>query len=133
MINTISPKLLAAATGGMVGAVLSQVILWFIGAAAFGGGWSYADSTTAIAAVPQPLAAFVLLVITLAGITVPGYQITDPLRAHALDLLQVPPPDVNPDEPAAPDDVNPDAEDQADELPDTPVGDGLPPSDVPVE
>lgn len=78
--NPVSPKIVAAAAGAGAGAVVSQLAVWLIGAALFGGGWSADQVDNAIAAVPTPVYAFVVLVVTVIGAAVPGYRVTDPLR-----------------------------------------------------
>lgn len=78
--NPVSPKVWAALIGAGAGTTLSTLLLWLVGASLFDGGWSADRVDNAIAAVPSPLAAFLLLSITAALTFIGGYQTTDPLR-----------------------------------------------------
>lgn len=87
--NPLSPKVIAAAAGAGAGATLGTLLLWIIGAAAFGGGWSADQAMTAVASVPGPLAAGVLLAVTIAGAALPGYSVADPNRVSTDDAAMV--------------------------------------------
>lgn len=75
-----SPKVIGAALGGTGGLVLSNGLIWLIGAWVYGVGFGADVSNEAMSVVPRQLADTIVLVLTLLGIVVPGYQITDPAR-----------------------------------------------------
>jgi len=100
--NPISPKVYSAAAGAGAGAIVSQLIVWLIGAGAFGGGWSADRVDNALAAVPSPLNAFILLLVIIAGAAVGAYVKVDPLRLPTLDSARARELGVDVDNPSGP-------------------------------
>jgi hypothetical protein len=82
--NPVSPKLWTAAVGAGAGATVSTLLIWLIGAGVFNAGWTSERVNDAIAAVPFPLAGFILLLVTLAGTMLGAYLKADPLRLPTL-------------------------------------------------
>lgn len=82
LTELVSPKVVAAAVGAGGGAVLSQLVLWSIGAGPYGAGWGADQVDAALAAVPDPISGAVLLVFAVVGALVPGYTVTDPARVE---------------------------------------------------
>lgn len=82
-MNPISPKLYAAAVGAGAGAVISQLLVWLIGAI-ISQRWDADGVDNAIAAVPSPLYGFILLLVTIAGAAAGAYIKEDPERLPTL-------------------------------------------------
>jgi len=76
----VSPKVVAAAAGAGAGATVAAFLIWLLGAWLWSAGWAADQVDNALAAVPWPVSGLVLLVITVAGAAVPGYQTVDPAR-----------------------------------------------------
>lgn len=85
--NPVSPKLYAAAVGAGAGAIISQLLVWLIGGA-ISHRWDADGVDNAIAAVPSPLYAFVLLLVTIAGAAIGAYIKEDPERLPTLGVEQ---------------------------------------------
>lgn len=75
-----SPKVISAALGGTGGLTISGFLIWLIGAGLYGVGFGADVADEAVRAVPLQVSAMLALLLTFVGITVPGYQITDPAR-----------------------------------------------------
>lgn len=75
-----SPKVIGAALGGTGGLTVSGFLVWLIGAGLYGVGFGADVANDAVRAVPLQVSAMLALLLTFIGITVPGYQITDPAR-----------------------------------------------------
>lgn len=75
-----SPKVIGAALGGTGGLTVSGFLVWLIGAGLYGVGFGADVANDAVRAVPLQVSAMLALLLTFVGITVPGYQITDPAR-----------------------------------------------------
>lgn len=75
-----SPKVIGAALGGAGGLALSDFLVWLIGASFYHVGFGAEVQDAAVNAVPRQLKGVVYLILTMVGIVVPGYQITDPAR-----------------------------------------------------
>jgi len=83
-MNPISPKVWSAGIGAGAGTIISTFLLWLLGAFLFRAGSSADRVDNAIAAVPSPLAAVVVLAVTV-GLTLLGaYVKTDPERLPTL-------------------------------------------------
>lgn len=119
LATLISPKVLAAAGGAGLGAVLSKFIIWLIGAWLLGVGFSADQQDAAIAAVPDVVVGLLAALMAVGGALIPGYVVTDPARDQggAVEPLAVDPPAAVSDEPAAsnPPDAEPDAPAEPDE------------------
>src|SRR6478752_3372922 len=75
-----SPKVIGAALGGTAGVTISGFLVWLIGAQFYHVGFGADVQQQAVNAVPIQIVGIITLVLTFFGITVPGYQITDPAR-----------------------------------------------------
>lgn len=84
--NLISPKVIAGALGGGAGLTISGFIVWLIGAGLYQQGFSSDQQDAAVAVVPSYLVNIIYLGLTLVGITVPAYQVTDPARVNSSSL-----------------------------------------------
>jgi hypothetical protein len=78
--NPVSPKVVAGAAGAGFGQALAWLCLWVLGASVWRAGWSADAADNAIAAVPWPLAGFILVTLTVLLSAIPGYVTTDPAR-----------------------------------------------------
>jgi len=72
-IGPIHPKARAAASGGGAGAVAATFVLWLLGVAIWHQPNGADQATAAIAAVPWPVAAVVLLAVPAAGAFLNSY------------------------------------------------------------
>jgi hypothetical protein len=66
-------KVVAGTSGAGAGFIVSQFILWLIGCWAWGASWAADKAVDAIAAVPQPAAEMIGLVVTVLGAYIFGY------------------------------------------------------------
>jgi len=66
-------KVVAGTSGAGAGFILSQFILWLLGCWAWGASWAADKAVDAIAAVPQPAAEMIGLVVTVIGAYVFGW------------------------------------------------------------
>ena len=66
-------KVVAGTSGAGAGFILSQFILWLLGCWAWGASWAADNAVKAIAAVPQPAAEMIGLVVTVIGAYIFGY------------------------------------------------------------
>ena len=81
--NPISPKVVAALAGAGFGTALGNGIVWLLGAWLWNGGWSNDQVDSAMAAVPGPVAALVVVVVAAVCAAIPGYVVIDPQREVA--------------------------------------------------
>ena len=73
LTNQIETKVYAAAIGGGTGGVLSGFLLWLLGASLWSGGWQAGNADKAISAVPSPVSALIVFLISLLGAAIGGY------------------------------------------------------------
>lgn len=86
--NPISPKVVAASAGAGLGGVAATAILWVLGATFFDAGWSAANASDAIAAVPLPLSGVIVGMVGVVTAGLPGYRTNDPVRAAGVQALE---------------------------------------------
>lgn len=104
MLNSIESKVIAATAGSGLGAAAGTFILWVLGVCVWHTPGNAEKAATAVAAVPTPVSAIVLLLITVAGAGLSGYLAPHTSRtpgAHSADAVVYTDPSVIP-EPSAP-------------------------------
>ena len=74
MLKIIENKVIASAAGSGVGAALSGFALWLLGVLVWHASASADKATVAVAAVPEPVAGLVGIVLVVAASFVAGYQ-----------------------------------------------------------
>jgi hypothetical protein len=84
--NPVSPKTIAATTGAGLGAALSTLVTWVLGVTFWDASTDAAKATDAVAAVPAPVSAVIVLLIPAALAAFSGWRITDPNRVSTEDL-----------------------------------------------
>lgn len=72
-MNTIASKVVAAGIGSGLGAAVAAFLTWLLGATAWGSDASAEGVQDAVAAVPAPVSALLLVVITMASTVAAGY------------------------------------------------------------
>lgn len=78
--NPISPKVVASSIGAGVGATVSTLLNWLLGVLVWHAPATAAAVGEAVAAVPSPVSAIVVLLVTTVSAGGAGYKVTDPLR-----------------------------------------------------
>jgi hypothetical protein len=78
--NPVSPKVVASTAGAGLGAVLSSFIIWGLGVLIWKEPPTADAVNAAVAAVPAPVSGMILLIISVLGAAIPGYQVKDPTR-----------------------------------------------------
>jgi len=97
-------KVVAGTSGAGAGFILSQFILWLLGCWAWGASWAADKAVDAIAAVPQPAAEMIGLVVTVIGAYVFGWLAPHTHRPEP-EPAPEPPPLGPPPPPADPPDM----------------------------
>ena len=69
----VETKVVAGTAGAGAGAVVSQFVLWLLGCWAWGASWAAEKAVDAVAAVPGPVSALIVLVITVIGAYIAGW------------------------------------------------------------
>ena len=85
--NPVSPKVIAAAAGAGAGATISSLLIWVLGITVWSAPATAQSVDQAIAAVPAPVSAFVVLVVTVVGSAAFGWRVTDPNRVSTSELM----------------------------------------------
>jgi hypothetical protein len=84
--NPISPKAVASTGGAGLGAVIATFITWILGVTVWNASSTAADANDAIAAVPTPVSAVIILIVPAALAAILGWSITDPHRVTTQQL-----------------------------------------------
>lgn len=84
--NPISPKAVASTGGAGLGAAVGTLVTWVLGVTVWDASSAAGRANDAIAAVPTPVSAVILLVIPAALAAVLGWSITDPHRVTTQQL-----------------------------------------------
>jgi hypothetical protein len=84
--NPISPKAIASTTGSGLGAVVGGLVTWILGVVVWGESAAAANVTDAIAAVPGPVSAAIVLVIPVGLAGIFGWRVADPNRVTTQEL-----------------------------------------------
>jgi hypothetical protein len=84
--NPISPKAIASTTGAGLGAAIATLITWILGVLVWNESSGASNVSDALAAVPSPVSAVVLLVIPAALAAISGWSVVDPNRVTTTDL-----------------------------------------------
>lgn len=87
--NPISPKVVAASAGAGAGAAISTLINWLLGVFVWQQPATAAGVADAISAVPSPVSAIILLLVTIAGAGGAGYKTTDELRLTVSEMRKL--------------------------------------------
>jgi hypothetical protein len=87
--NPTSPKVIASAAGAGAGATVSSLLLWLLGITVWHQPATAGAVDQAMAAVPSPVSAIVVLAVTVASSAVFGWRVTDPLRISKSELPTV--------------------------------------------
>lgn len=72
-MSVIESKVIAAAAGSGAGAAAAGFLLWLLGVVAFGAPSSAGHAADAVAAVPEPVALLIGVVVTIVSTAVAGY------------------------------------------------------------
>ncbi len=72
-MSTIEAKVIAAAAGSGAGAAVGTFLLWLLGATVWGAPGDAGHVATAVAAVPAPVGALLVIVVGIAGAGLAGY------------------------------------------------------------
>lgn len=87
--NPVSPKAIASTAAAGVGTAVSTLTIWVLGVTAWGASSSAAEAQQAIAAVPGPVSAVIVLVIPAALAALAGYRVNDPHRVTTSQLARL--------------------------------------------
>ena len=84
--NPVSPKAIASTTGAGLGAAVGTLVTWILGVTAWNEPSAASNASDAIAAVPSPVSAVIVLVIPAALAAVLGWSVVDPNRVTTTQL-----------------------------------------------
>ncbi len=84
--NPISPKAIAATTGAGLGAAFGTLITWLLGVTVWGASAEADRVADAMAAVPSPITALIVLLIPAGLAAVLGWHAVDPNRVTTHEL-----------------------------------------------
>lgn len=87
MREPIETKVIVGAAGAGAGAAVSAFLLWLLGCVFWGQSWDAASATDAVAAVPEPVAGVLALLVTAAGSFAAGYAAPHTIRPTEVRAL----------------------------------------------
>lgn len=73
-LSSISPKLYAAAAGAGGGAAVNEFVVWLLGVTVWNAPYDAGSYEQAVAAVPEPVAGMVAVVLVAAGVLLGAYM-----------------------------------------------------------
>ena len=72
-LSTIETKVIAAASGSGLGAAVGTFLLWLLGVTIWGVPFDATSAPRAVAAVPEPVGALLVIVVAVVGAGLAGY------------------------------------------------------------
>lgn len=84
--NPISPKAVAATGGAGLGAAVATLVTWMLGVTVWNAPSAAGSANDAIAAVPTPISAVIVLIVPAALAAIFGWSFADPHRVTSAQL-----------------------------------------------